>query len=287
MLFITIFIILSMICLYCKKKDIKPVQINYSHPLGYYPDDPLPDKTAYITFDDGPSDWTEGMLDILKKEKIKATFFICGDWNLHSDRVNNDFKKYRTTLIRMIKDGHSVGNHTIDHKNMALLSEEQIASQFDENQTLFNKELGSSAVRMTLVRPPFGSPWELQSPEAVRVKVGRVISSKGVMILWSRHFDSSDSKEWVRGEWYEKGPKIYMGDKSFQEKMHRIYIRLITRANGKGMVIIFHDTHPTSLEILPKVIERLKSEGYKFDTMEDFVKWRWGKGSAELILNKY
>ena len=65
--------------------------------------------------------------------------------------------------------------------------------------------------------------------------------------------------------------------------MDWIYNRVITSANGDGIVILFHDTHRTTVEILPAIIEKLKSYGYKFKTAEQLIKWKWKKGSAELL----
>jgi hypothetical protein len=65
--------------------------------------------------------------------------------------------------------------------------------------------------------------------------------------------------------------------------MHRIYVRLISRANGNGIVVLFHDTHTTTMDILGKIIEKLKSEGYMFGTLEDYVNWRWHKSRAALV----
>lgn len=83
----------------CKLLKSPPTKYPYAFPPGCYNDDPIPEKTAYLTFDDGPSDWTAAILDILKKDEVKATFFICGDWAPKSDRVNNYFKKYRTKFF--------------------------------------------------------------------------------------------------------------------------------------------------------------------------------------------
>src|SRR5271157_2380758 len=275
--------IISVSLFACSTERISEVKSADAHPAGYYRDDPFPDKTAYLTFDDGPSDWTDGILDVLKKEDIRATFFICGDWAPKSNRINNDFKKYRTTLLRMIRDGNVLGNHTIDHKNLALLKPEDIRKQFTENQELLNKEIGFEAPQMTIVRPPFGSPWHDSQSISTMTKVGKIIKSIGVIAMWSRHFDSSDSMDWVRGEWFENGPPIYMGNKEFKEKMHRIYRRIIDWANGKGIVILFHDTHPTTMDILPSTIDQLKREGYHFATMEDFVHWKYHRSSQEIV----
>lgn len=276
-----IIVIISMFA-YCIGKIYK-INSSDAYPAGYYQDDPLPDKTAYLTFDDGPSDWTDGILDVLDDENIKATFFISGDWAPKSNRINNDFKKYRTTLLRMIQEGHVLGNHAIDHKDLAFLKPEEIRRQFTENQELLNKEIGFEAPKMTIIRPPFGSPWRNQQSIETRTKVGKIIKSIGVIALWSRHFDSSDSMEWVKGEWFENGPRIHMGNKEFQAKMRRIYKRIIKWANGQGVVILFHDTHPTTLDILPAIIEMLKIEGYHFATMEDFIQWKYKRSSREIV----
>jgi peptidoglycan-N-acetylglucosamine deacetylase len=251
--------------------------------LGYYESDPTPYKIAYLTFDDGPTDWTAGILDILKKEKVPATFFVCGAWGDEKNLSHNRFRKYRDVLIRMVREGHIIGNHTLNHQNLAKLPPENIAKEIDDNQILFNQELKEYAQPMTLIRPPYGSPFIGPSSKDVREKVGKILRKKGLVMLWSKHFDSSDSMEWVRGEWYEEGPRVNIKDEEFKEKMHRIYVRLISRANGNGIVILFHDTHPTSMDILSKVIEKLKSEGYRFGTLEDYVKWRWHKSSSDLV----
>src|SRR5262245_22889397 len=47
-----------------------------SRPLGYYTGDPLPVLTAYVTFDDGPTDWTTDFLDLLAARQVRATFFV-------------------------------------------------------------------------------------------------------------------------------------------------------------------------------------------------------------------
>jgi peptidoglycan/xylan/chitin deacetylase (PgdA/CDA1 family) len=67
------------------------------------------DKRAiYLTFDDGPHpEVTPYVLDILKRNKIKATFFCVG----------NNVEKYPEVFRQILADGHQVGNHTMSHEN--------------------------------------------------------------------------------------------------------------------------------------------------------------------------
>ncbi len=51
---------------------------NDAYPSDFYRDDPLPDKTAYLTFD-GPTEWTYDILNTLSNENMYAAFFICAE----------------------------------------------------------------------------------------------------------------------------------------------------------------------------------------------------------------
>jgi peptidoglycan/xylan/chitin deacetylase (PgdA/CDA1 family) len=110
-----------------------------------------------------------------------------------------------------------------------------------------------------------------------------VLKKEGIVVMWSRNFNSKDSREWVKGEWFERGSKIDVDSKEFKNKTHEIYNRIIANLKGKGIVILFHDTHLTSVKVLPELIQKLISLGYHFATLEDYVQWRWKASSRELL----
>jgi peptidoglycan-N-acetylglucosamine deacetylase len=83
----------------------------------------------------------------------------------------------------------------VDHLNLAVLAPGRVAAEVDDNHELFNRELRPDARRMTLVRPPFGTPRIFPADEAIRKRVGTVLRTRGVVCMWSRHFDSSDRKD--------------------------------------------------------------------------------------------
>ena len=69
---------------------------------------PTQEKIVALTFDDGPNgSYTQEMLDILKKEQVKATFFMVGE----------NARKNQEVLNRVKVEGHAVGNHTFHHLN--------------------------------------------------------------------------------------------------------------------------------------------------------------------------
>jgi peptidoglycan/xylan/chitin deacetylase (PgdA/CDA1 family) len=79
--------------------------------------------TVALTFDDGPSNNTMGLLDILANHKAKATFFIGGN-NMGKGEVDK-VGPWIAAIKRMDTDGHQVGSHTWSHPRMDNLNTQQ------------------------------------------------------------------------------------------------------------------------------------------------------------------
>lgn len=77
-----------------------------------------------LTFDDGPSKYTNEILDILKNNSICATFFVLG----------NKVPYGQETLLKMLENGNEIGNHTYNHKWLAHLDEIEIKNQISKTQ---------------------------------------------------------------------------------------------------------------------------------------------------------
>jgi len=261
-----------------------PLRDDAVWPQGYYTGDPVPLHTIYLTFDDGPSDFTAQILDILKEEKVRATFFLNSydkDNPFHADTGQNYMFRYADVLRRMVDEGHAIGNHTYSHRDLARLTLPQIDFQLDTLQRQLGEALGDGAPRLHLIRPPFGSPWLGDwNSELQRMKVCSALEDRGIVMLWTTGWDSSDSADWVAGEWFEASAKRYHpGSAPYERKMEREANRILRRANGvEGGIVLMHDTHPTSRDILKSLIEELKYRGYGFGTLEDYCRWRWGPG---------
>jgi len=254
-----------------------------AYPGGYYNGDTLPVKTAYLTFDDGPSEWTEGILDTLKEEKVNATFFICAYWNNKKMKGANSFRRHSNALLRTVREGHVLGNHTAGHRVLTALSPAQIKKEFSLNQYYLDQVLGSETRSMTIIRPPLGKPWNRNRPLNAMIRVGSTVKNIGMVAMWTKKCDSTDSWDWARGEWYRNSARVDNRTESFLRKKERVYNRIASCAEGNGIVILFHDTHLVTKEVLSPVIKELKRKGYVFRTMEDFTLWKYGRGSRELV----
>ncbi|MFB8790052.1 MAG: polysaccharide deacetylase family protein [Potamolinea sp.] len=96
-----------------------------------------------LTFDDGPlPQMTSKVLDVLKKNKIKATFFVVG----------KQVEQHPNLLIQIVNDGHAVGNHTWSHEYFQY-STSAAQSEIDKTSTLVYNLTG---VKISLFRPPAG-----------------------------------------------------------------------------------------------------------------------------------
>ena len=117
-----------------------------------------------LTFDDGPSPYTAQVLDVLRRNHVRATFFLCGE----------NAERYPELVRRIRAEGHQIGNHTYSHPYLYLMSEARIASEIDRTQDILQKITGA---RPTLFRPPFGVRW---------FSLWSLLRERGLtMVMWS------------------------------------------------------------------------------------------------------
>lgn len=102
-------------------------------------------KDIYLTFDNGyENGYTEKILDVLKKKKVPATFFITGQY----------VKEQPELVKRMVKDGHIIGNHSWHHPDLTTVSDVRFRKELE----LLEEEVKSltGQKEMKYLRPPRG-----------------------------------------------------------------------------------------------------------------------------------
>ncbi|KAI1426205.1 carbohydrate-binding module family 18 [Xylaria sp. FL1777] len=104
-----------------------------------------------VTFDDGPWNYTNDLLDKLAKYQAKATFFITGT-NLHKGQINDPSTPWPSVIQRMAAEGHQIASHTWSHENYSQLTTTQFQNQIYWNEIAFNDILGYFP---TYMRPPY------------------------------------------------------------------------------------------------------------------------------------
>ncbi|PNP59167.1 hypothetical protein THARTR1_01415 [Trichoderma harzianum] len=109
--------------------------------------------TVALTFDDGPWEYTEELLDILEERGAKATFFITGR-NLGKGAINDPSTDWPHLIYRMVADGHQIGSHTWSHQRLPTVDQARVRQQMVYNEIAFADLLGAFP---TYMRPPYSA----------------------------------------------------------------------------------------------------------------------------------
>lgn len=106
--------------------------------------EPLEEKKIALTFDDGPHpQYTEKLLDGLKKRGVKVTFFVTGEHALQQKDI----------IKRMDEEGHLIGNHTYSHIQLTTANREQFKQELIQTNQVLEDIIGKEVL---YVRPPYG-----------------------------------------------------------------------------------------------------------------------------------
>ncbi len=184
-------------------------------------------KEVILTFDDGPiAGKTPRILQALKKECVKATFFYVGRMA----------RAYPRIVRRVVNDGHTLAHHTHGHNRLPNYSNVKIGRLIDKGVSQVQKIAFGDA--SSTPRTPF-----FRYPYLARTKrTDRVLARKG-LIAFGANIDSLD--------WKLKSPGAVH---------NRIMRRL--RQEGRGIVLM-HDIQSRTAKMLPRLLRSLKKEGFK------------------------
>jgi len=192
------------------------------------------EKVIYLTFDDGPSIMTDKVLDILKENNVKATFFLIG----------NQIKGEEDVVKRINDEGHSIGLHTYTHKYKNIYSSRKgFISEMLKSQ---NEISSITGIKPTTIRFPSGSRGHL---------------TKG--FLEQLHSYNFKIYDW----------NAVMSDgincKTPVDKLYREATK--TTVNEHPIILLMHCDymHENTCKALPRVIKFYKDNGYEFKIIND------------------
>ena len=192
-------------------------------------------RTVYLTFDDGPSKLTSEVLDILKKEGIQATFFVLGE----------QVDEHPELLKRIVKEGHTVGNHTYDHEYKSLYNSfGEFAAQIVKTEEAMEAAAG---IRTKLVRAPGGT-------------FGNFDQS---------YFDAMKQAGYTMFDWnVDSGDSVRVGVPAAE-----IVKNIHNSKLSDKTVVLLHDSsiHGESVKALPDIIRYYKGQGYTFAPLTEAV----------------
>jgi hypothetical protein len=98
---------------------------------------------------------------------------------------------------------------------------------------------------------------------------------------------STDASDWAQGEAYSRTslPAATENAPTIEDKAERVKQYVLAApatATGDGMIVLMHDTHSVTRDVLPDIIDGLAAQGYTFETIEHYVQWRWHRPSLDL-----
>ncbi|MGL5615109.1 MAG: polysaccharide deacetylase family protein [Sarcina sp.] len=202
------------------------------------------EKLIFLTFDDGPSKNTEKVLDILREKDVKGTFFVVGK------RLTNE--ENRDKILRMQKEGHSIGNHSYSHEFSIIYKNNQVQvdyfiDEIKKTEKVLEEILGYRDSNNILIRMPggYGSRKYYKDPNLKeldeRFKLENIQN-----IDWNSLNGDAERKAYSKDGMIE-------------------YVKRTSKGK-KQIVLLMHDKEgkEKTIEMLPEIIDYFKAEGYSF-----------------------
>lgn len=199
---------------------------------GYYLDHGQRDeKVIYLTFDAGYENGNvEKTLDVLKEKDVRGAFFV----------LKNLIVKNTELVERMAREGHTVCNHTVRHRDMSLADDAALLEELHALEAIYTEQTGRELSHY--YRPPEGR----FSQQNMRC----LFANGYKTVFWSFAYPDWNNEKQMSPE---KARSIIL------DNAH------------DGAVMLLHPTSATNAAILGDVIDALRQEGYRFGTLDELT----------------
>ena len=189
-----------------------------------YAELPVQGKYVALTFDDGPRRATTALLlDGLQERGASATFFLVGEQLAGNEDL----------VLRMVQEGHQIGNHTWSHKSLLKGNKEDFTAEIQRVTAALNQLVGLDSY---WIRPPYGQI----STECMKI-------AAVPLVKWS-----VDPRDWENRD----------SERIVQAVLENI---------EPGSVVLLHDIYPTSVAAALQLVDQLTAWGYEFVTVEELL----------------
>lgn len=221
------------------EQPLTPEQIN--NVLNIYANE---EKRVFLTFDDGPSNnVTPLILDVLKENNVKATFFVLG----------NRVRAYSSLINRIYNEGHYIANHGYSHKYSELYASiENAFNEYNMTEQALKEVLKNPNFRTQVFRFPGGVNGGKYHD--IKQEISKKLVENSIAYLdWNA----------LTNDAAEKNPTA----EKLLENLR------VTVAEKNSVVLLMHDASNKALtaQILPQVIQYFKDREYKFCNLYDVL----------------
>ena len=201
-------------------------------------------KRAFLTFDDGPSEVTNQILDTLKQEKVKATFFVLG----------SNVKALPNVVKRIYDEGHYIANHGYSHVYSKIYASPQtVLDEFNQCNDAVKEAIQVPEYNSHLFRFPGGLAGGKYA--TIKNEANELLKQNEVM-----HVD-----------WNSLTGDAETNNLSIEFELQRLRE---TSEEKNSLIILMHDAQAkkTTADALPNIIAYLKEQGYKFESFYNIIK---------------
>ena len=171
-----------------------------------------------LTLDDGPGSHAMELMDYFASRNVKVTFFMIG----------SDVGNYPKSVQRMVDEGHEIGNHTMNHKQLTAVKKDRALKEIEEGARAIEDVAG---VPPTVWRPPYGD-----STQEQRIAAGMPT------VLWN-----IDTLDWK------------------YKDADRVANEILNGASNDNIILV-HEIYKTTLEGIKKAVDKLVAKGVRFVT---------------------
>jgi cellulose synthase/poly-beta-1,6-N-acetylglucosamine synthase-like glycosyltransferase/peptidoglycan/xylan/chitin deacetylase (PgdA/CDA1 family) len=196
---------------------------------------PPPGRRIVLTFDDGPdANWTPKIADVLRRERVPATFFVVG----------SQAARHPGLVRRLVREGHEIGNHTFTHAQLTEGRDWQRGLQLDLTEAVL---VGVTGRYTRFLRPPYSATREAVTAEQER-ELARLAGRRYVVAL--ADFDSED--------WRREGVARIVANAS--------------PPGSAGGIVMFHDgggDRSQTVDAVAELIPRLRARGFRFVSLAE------------------
>lgn len=201
----------------------------------------LPNKTISLTFDDGPGPRTAELAEFLGAEGVPSTFFING----------KNVPGRQAVLDTIVSQGHLLANHTQNHLQLTRLSASKVVSEVAETDAFI---VAAQHDMPSVIRAPFGA-WNGNTSRAINATAMKKYVGS---VFWDvgGELTASSAADW---DCWGKGVSV--------ERCGALYLQEI-RAKKRG-VVLMHDVHGKTVDMMKQILPTLKAEGFKFAALLD------------------
>lgn len=196
---------------------------------------------VYLTFDDGPSSISEEILDILKENGVKATFFVIGE----------NINEREDILKREVDEGHTIGLHGYSHEEEKIY--QSIYALMGNFQTVGEQVEEITGQEVKNIRFPGGT--------------SNTISSNYCVGIMTQAIDKANENGYVYWDWNIDSADAY--PKTTSEEVYNNVVDNIKP--GRTNMVLLHDLggNEKMLEVLPKIIDYCKQNNYELLPIDD------------------